>query len=194
MGNNDYLKVAKECVRLANEIKSIKNRRPPYLAGLAGEFLVMQKLHDRGLKPKPMGAQSGYDIQLEDGKRVEVRTSQSKREGVQAREKDVVDWGWRLKNRGKENKFDYVVCVALDERNIEDSECYMLSADEVDRAPSTTLPRFKKVEKKLWIYRSREAMDDIRRKNPQYLSDWEIEINQNRSKYLLDNRLGDLVR
>lgn len=187
----NYLQVAKEVVRLGNKVREVKGRFPTSFVGLAGEFLAMHRLAERGVRFSPKGAQAAYDIELNGGK-MEVRTSQSKDERVLPRRKGVVTWGWRLKDRGRDVKFDYVICVALDGFQIEDSMCYLLTRDEVDKAPRVKLPRFKAVEKKLSIYASLEEMEETRRYKPKYVPEWEAEINRNKIKYLLENRVNAL--
>jgi len=183
-----YARIARKAVQLGNCIKQVKGRFPTFLTGLTGEYLVMAWLMKKGLKFHPKGGQAGYDLELQGGIKIEVRTSLLKDEGIFSKEKKILNYGWRLKEKGRDVKFDYVICVALDERNVENSKCYVLTKSEVEKAPSIEVGRFKKVEKRLWIYRDLQTMNEAKRDKPKYVPKWEENININKDKYLLENR------
>jgi hypothetical protein len=97
MGRNkiNRLRASKEVMMLARKVKEVKGKVPTSLVGLAGEFLVMHKLTQKGLEFGSRGAQAGYDIRLMNGRKLEVRTSQLKDEGLFSEPVEL--WGWRLK-------------------------------------------------------------------------------------------------
>jgi len=183
-----YIRIAQKAVQLGNEIEHVKGRFPTFLVGLIGEYLAMAKLAGNGVKFYPKGGQACYDLQLEQGTKIEVRTSLLKNEGVFFGKRRIFNYGWRLKDRGKDVEFDYVICIALDRGNLEDSKFYILTKSEVQNAPSIEIGRFKKVEKRLWIYPSLETMNEAKEDKPQYVPKWEENINTNKDEYLLDNR------
>jgi hypothetical protein len=185
----NYLRIAQKTVQLGNEIEQAKGRFPTFLVGTAGEYLVMSWLKEKKVKFKPKGGQAGYDLELQGGARIEVRTSLLKDEGLFSKEERIRNYGWRLKDKGKEMKFDYVFCVALDKKKLDNSRCYVLTKDEAEKAPSLEFKRFKKVEKRLWIYVDLATMKKAKIDKPEYVPKWEEEINRNKDNYLLENRL-----
>lgn len=191
-----YERIANKAVRLGKDIKEAKGLHslPTFLVGLAGEYLIMQKLTEKGLKVHPKGGQGGYDLELSGGTKIEVRTSLLKDEGVFTKEKKIRNYGWRLKDRNKDINFDFILCVELDQGNISASKCYVLTAKEVERAPPITVPRFKKVEKRLWIYRDLQTMKKAKRDKPEYVPPWEENINQNKNQYEFENRWKMLLQ
>ena len=144
-------------------------------------MLVKAKLLEMGLRFKSRGGQAGFDIELEDsGKRIEVRSSLLKNEGIYP--KDVMFYGWRIKDEGKEVKYDYLVCVAFDEE-LANPRFYIFTKDEALQAGDVDIPRFKKVQKKLHLFRSIEEMEKAVRERPKYVTKWERKVNLNRSRY-----------
>jgi hypothetical protein len=191
VGNKiNYLRASREVMKLARKVKEVKSKVPTSLVGLAGEFLVMHKLSQKGLEFGSRGAQAGYDIRLKNGMKLEVRTSQLKNEGLFT--KPIELWGWRLKDVGRELSFDFLICVALDDHRVEDSKCYLFTREEVDGAPKVEVPRFNRLEKKLWIFPSLQTMKYAQRDRPKYVPQWEKKINRNKNRYLLESRLDML--
>jgi DNA polymerase/3'-5' exonuclease PolX len=134
-------------------------------------------------------------LELQGGVKIEVRTSLLKDEGIFSKEKKILNYGWRLKDKNKDIKFDYMVCVALDiERDIENSKCFVLTQQEVAEAPSIEISRFSKVEKRLWIFQDLDVMNEAKKDSPQYIHQWEENINRNKDQYLLETRWKKLSR
>lgn len=69
-----------------------------------GEYMVALKLFDMGLDPTVLPNQSGADIRLGNKKLVEVKTARWSG--------SLGHWGF---GRIQPDKFDYLVCVALDD-------------------------------------------------------------------------------
>jgi len=183
------MEIARRTVELGKKIADARKegKIPTLFVGIAGEFLVMAKLAQRKLPFEIKGGQAGHDFEL-NGKKLEVRTSRLKDEGFFSKGKNIRNFGWKLKGKGKDIKFDYVVCVALNETDVKNSKCYVLTKNEVEEAPPVKLPRFKKVEKRLWIFLDLQTMKKAKIDRPKYVSSWEENINLNRDKFLLDNR------
>ena len=81
---------------------------------LCGELLVKSKLRENGIPFIPKGRQTGFDSVLKaSGKKVEVRSSLLKNEGIYP--EGIMFHGWKIKDWDKEVKYDYLVCVAFDE-------------------------------------------------------------------------------
>lgn len=160
------------------------------MVGLAGEYLAMSWLTERRIQFRPKGGQAGYDLELLSGSRIEVRASLLKDEGLFYKEEKIRNYGWRLKDKDKDMKFDYVFCIALDKKKLDNSKCYVLTRKEAEKAPSLEFKRFKKVEKRLWIYADLATMKRDKRDKPNYVPKWEEKINKNKDKYLLENRLS----
>ncbi len=108
--NKTYTKAIQEIIHFKKAFDKIDPKIPRKLVGELGEFYTLQKLEKLGMQPEHKGGQGGYDIYLKDiNKRIEVRTSLWKNEGVYP-DKTIRFWGWRVENRNqkKDEKFDYL--------------------------------------------------------------------------------------
>ena len=90
--------------------------------------------------------------------------------------------GWRIKDRNKEVKYDYFVCVAFDE-GLTNQRFYIFTKEEAMKAGDVNIPRFRRVQKKLHLFRSLEEMEKAIKERPDYVTEWERRVNQNRHKY-----------
>jgi len=89
--------------------KNCERMNKSCVKGFLGELIVLQKLKSEGLDPIHLGKQSGVDINVK-GLKIDVKTSELKDDGFETK-----NWGWALKRKGKEIKYDVALCVALDE-------------------------------------------------------------------------------
>ena len=143
---NTYKRAIEEIVRFKEAFDSIEPKIPRKLVGELGEFYVLGKLEELGFKKlKHKGGQAGFDVYIEDnGKRIEVRTSLLKNEGLYP--EDVRFFGWRVKNRNqkKEGKFDIMIGVALDE-TFKKPKFYIFTHEEAFSVQDVEIGRFKNV-------------------------------------------------
>ena len=176
-----YLQAYQAIRRLAELLTELNEKAPTLLVGFCGELLVKSKLAENGIRFLSKGGQAGFDIELKDsGKRIEVRSSLLKNEGIYP--KDIMFYGWRIKDRDSEVKYDYLVCVAFDEE-LTNPRFYIFTRDEALQAGDVSIPRFKKVQKKLHLFRSVEEMERAIKERPKYVTEWERYVNLNSGKY-----------
>jgi len=91
-------------------------------------------------------------------------------------------YGWRIKDRNSEVKYDYLICVAFDE-GLANPRLYVFTRDEALQAGDVSIPRFRNVQKKLHLFRSLEEMEKAVRERPKYVTEWERYVNRNSGKY-----------
>ena len=74
------------------ELNKLGEKPSTFLVGLCGELLVKSKLLENGIPfISKGGGQAGFDIMLKNGKKIEVRTSLLKNEGIYP--KDIMFYG-----------------------------------------------------------------------------------------------------
>ena len=176
-----YLQAYQVIRRLVELLTELNEKVPTLLVGFCGELLVKSKLAENGIRFLSKGGQAGFDIELKDsGKRIEVRSSLLKNEGIYP--KDIMFYGWRIKNSNSKVKYDYLVCVAFDER-LTNPRFYVFTRDEALQAGDVSIPRFRNVQKKLHLFRSLEEMEKAVEERPSYVTEWERHVNRSRDKY-----------
>ena len=182
---NTYKKAIEEIVRFKETFDSIEPKIPRKLVGELGEFYVLSKLEELGFKKlKHKRGQAGFDVYIEDnGKRIEVRTSLLKNEGLYP--KDVRFLGWRVKNRNqkKEGKFDIMIGVALDE-TFQKPKFYVFTHEEAFSVQDVEIGRFKNVQKKIHLFESEKAYKEAIRSKPKLVTKYERYINEHQSEFL----------
>ncbi|MGQ9469805.1 MAG: hypothetical protein ACUVTD_08330 [Nitrososphaerales archaeon] len=166
---------------LVESLRNLNGKLPTFLVGFSGELLVKSKLMEDNIPFTSKGGQAGFDIVLKaSGKKIEVRSSLLKNEGIYP--EDVMFHEWRIKDRDKEEKYDYLVCVAFNE-GLTNPRFYIFTKEEAMKAGDVDIPRFRKVQKKLHLFRSLEEMEKAIKERPDYVTEWERQVNQSRSKY-----------
>ena len=105
---NHYKAASDSIIRLDKALSRV-GKKFPYLRGLAGEFLVIEKLKEKGFEVEPRSTAPKYDIRLVNcpRKRVEVKTSTVKPYW------GVDGYGWTVLRKGQEPSFDYLICVGI---------------------------------------------------------------------------------
>lgn len=156
---------------------------PPGLVGYAGELYAMHVL--RRFEPTWRGG--GYDIELMNGKKIEIRSSTLKHERSL---KNISVWGWRLQNRkGKyliPLKYDRVICIKFKD-GLANPECYVFTPSFVKKVGKVS--PFPKVARKIWLYRNSNDMKYASSQRKDLVTSSEIEFNKKQKKYLLRNNL-----
>lgn len=126
------------------------------LTGNLGEWLVMDRLIERGYEPTLYSAQHDYDIELSDGTRVEVKSGQY----------DVEDSLWRFDNIYPD-RFDILVAVKFEDE-FEQEVFYLFDADETANLPPRTMTN---PDDKRRLIRLREDPTRHRRSDMQTLNE-----------------------
>lgn len=178
------IKTIKKFYKSFSKFKNVNFPRRD-LFGEIGEFYVQSELGNK-FKVVPKGGQSGCDIFLpEIGKGIEVRTSTFKEEGFSNK---ISYWGWRLKNKGKPIKYDYVVLVALD--GLLNPRYFILSKKEVEKIKDTYVKRFKAVQKRLTLFVDWKDFLEAKKSSVKFLTNADRKFNKNPKIY--ENRWGKI--
>jgi len=185
---NTYKKAIKGIVRFKEAFDSIDPKIPRKLVGELGEFYVLERLERlEDLRFKKLihkGGQAGFDIHIEENdKKIEVRTSLPKNEGLYPG--NVRFFGWRVKNRNqkKEVKFDIMIGVALDE-TFRNPKFYIFTHEEAFLVQDVEIRRFKSVQKKIHLFESEESYKEAIRSKPELVTKYERYINKHQSEFL----------
>ena len=181
----NYTKAIGTIINFKKAFDKIDPQIPRKLVGEIGEFYVLQELKKLGFRPEHKGGQGGYDIYLKEiNKRVEVRTSLLKNEGVYPNEA-IRFWGWRVEDRNqkKAKKFDYLIGVALDD-NFSKPKFYIFSYEEAFSVGNVKIGRFKNVKKKVHLFENKMAYKKALKLKPNLITPYERQINLNPYKFL----------
>jgi len=165
--------------------RDINPRIPNKIVGEMGEYYVLRELHRKGCRDiAHKGGHSGFDILLTNkGIKIEVKTSLLKNEGLFP--EGINFYGWRVKTRGqkKDEKFDILICVALD-RYFQDSKFYIFTYDEAYSAADVNLGRFKSVQKKINLFENKDALKKAERAKPEYVTDLDRLVTKTPARFL----------
>jgi len=183
--NHDYTKAIKAIIHFKKVFDRIDPKTPKKLVGEIGEFYVLKELKRLGFEPEHRGGQGGYDIYLKKlDKKIEVRTSLPKNEGVYPDEK-ILFWGWRVENRNqkKVQKFDYLIGVVLD-NNFVKPNFYIFTHKETFRVGDTMIGRFRNIKKKIHLFENKKAYSKALKLKPKLVTSFERRINKFPSLFL----------
>ena len=174
----DYKKAIKTITDFRKAFDVIDPKTPRRLVGDLGEFYVLQQFKKLGLDPEHKGGHGGYDIYLKkNNKRIEVRTSLLKNEGVYL--KEIEFFGWRVENMNQKRseKFDYLVCVALDDKFIK-PKFYIFTYKEAFMVDDVNIGRFKNVKKKIHLFKDIKTYKTaLKSKQSHLITSYEKKIN-----------------
>lgn len=165
-------------------LDSIVPRIPRKMAGDLGEFYVLLAMEKEGYDFTHKSGQAGYDILLNDpAKRIEVRTSLLKNEGIYP--KGINFYGWRVKDREarKEDKFDILICVALDS-TFKKPKFYIFTKKEAFSAGNVHIGRFPRIQKKINLFENLRAYKKAIEARPKLVTDLERSFNLNSNLFL----------
>lgn len=180
----NYQKAIRAILMFKSNIDTIDPRVPRKIAGDLGEFYVLGELEKRGFKTEHKGGHAGCDIYIpEINKRVEVRTSLLKNEGIY--DKSINFFGWRIQSWGqkKVNKFDILVCVALDETFVK-PKFYILTCKEALDVDDVHIPRYPNIKKKICLYENLNAFNAAIKTKPTLVTRSERIFNRSAHKFL----------
>jgi len=186
-----YQHVINAFLLFKKSLDGIAPRIPRKMAGDLGEFYVLQVLQKLRYDCTHISGQAGYDILLNNPtRRIEVRTSLLKNEGIYP--KGINFYGWRVKDRGarREDKFDILVCVALDD-SFTKPKFYVFTKEEAFSAGDVHIGRFPRIQKKITLFENRVAYQEAIKAKPKLVTKFERYFNQN-SRVFLDkwSKLG----
>ncbi len=180
----NYREAIEEILRFKKPFDRIAPRIPKQLVGGLGEFYVLRKLEKLGLQPEHKGGHSGYDIYLADDKRIEVRTSLWKNEGVYP-DKSIRFWGWKVESRNqkKQEKFDYLIGVGLTD-DFSKPQFYIFTYKQAFSVGNTLIRRFSNIKKKIHLFENKRAYRKAIKLRPALVTPYERRINLKKSKFL----------
>jgi len=181
----EYKKAIRTILDFKKAFDKIDPKIPRKLVGEIGEFYVLKALQERSFSSEHRGGQGGYDIYLKKiDKRVEVRTSLLKNEGVYP-DKTILFWGWRIENRNqkKTKKFDYLIGVAIDDKFV-NPKFYIFDYKQAFSAGDVRIGRFRNVKKKIHLFENKRSYRKAVKLKPDLITSFEREVNLNPSKFL----------
>lgn len=165
-------------------LDKIAPRIPRKMACDLGEFYVLQAMEKMGYDFTHKSGQAGHDILLNDPvKRIEVRTSLLKNEGIYP--KGINFYGWRVKDREahKEDKFDILICVALDD-TFKKPRFYIFTKKEAFSVGDVHIGRFPRIQKKINLFENIEAYKKAIKVKPELVTKFERYFNLNSRLFL----------
>lgn len=183
--NNTYTKAVKEILRFKKAMDKVEPKIPKKLVGDLGELYALNKLEMIRLRPERKGGHGSYDIYLKGiKKRIEVRTSLWKNEGVYKNE-SILFWGWKVENRNQKRsgKFDYLVCVGLTDE-FTNPRFYVFTYQEAFKVGDVEIGRFKNVKKKIHLFKNKNSYIKALKLKPEYITPFERQINRFPSRFL----------
>src|SRR3989338_3804186 len=184
MPKTDYTKAISAILQFKRTFDKIDPKIPRKLVGEIGEFYALQKLEKMDLQPEHKGGQGGYDIYLKKiNKRIEVRTSLWKNEGVYPDE-TIRFWGWRVENMNqkKSEKFDYLIGIGLDD-DFNKPKFYIFTYKEAFSVGDTMIGRFNNIKKKIHLFENKRVYQKAVKLKPVLVTPYERRINLNQSKF-----------
>lgn len=184
MRNKNKLAI-RAILKFKRDFDRIDPKIPRKLVGEIGEFYAMQRLIDKGFLPEHRGGQGGYDIHLADiNKRIEVRTSLLKNEGIFL-DQTMRFYGWRVQNRNqkKRQKFDYLIGVALDDKFLK-PKFYIFTYKEAFSVGDVLIGRFNNVKKKISLFENKTTFKKALKQKPKFVTKFERYINRNPKRFL----------
>ncbi|MFX1484785.1 MAG: hypothetical protein ACFFCP_16530 [Promethearchaeota archaeon] len=190
---------------LQNALKALRNahlalerigKTEPSLLGLAGEILVMLKLHDLDIGFQPKGGQAPFDILLTETKpykKIEVRTSPLKQWLNKKINTTLSGHVWSLMRKNQPPKYDLIVCVAINtiDQGFDDVNFYLFTNDEVISAEEINHQRFS-VSKLLHLPSSQEDFRNMSKLTTEDYTEWEREVYPRIDDYRLESRIPQL--
>ena len=179
----DYEEAIKGIINFKKTFDNIDPKIPKKLLSYLGECYVLKELENRNFLVKHKGGQAGYDILIQNNnKRIEVRTSLLKNEGLYPQ--DIMFYGWRvLEHKQSEDKFDYLIGVAMDE-NFEKPNFYIFTQKEALSVEDVKINRFQKIKKKIHIFQNLNDLKKAKETRPQITTEYEMYINRNLNEFL----------
>lgn len=179
-----YKKAIKTILNFKKIFDKIEPKIPRKIVSDLGEFYVLNELEKRRFNCVHKGGQAGYDIYLDElDKRVEVRTSLLKNEGIF--KKGINFFGWRVKDRNQKriDKFDVLVCVALDDKFIK-PKFYIFTHKEAFTVDDVHIGRFPNVQKRIALFENKAAFKEAVKTKPKLVTKFERSFNLHPSKFL----------
>lgn len=167
------------------EIESDKKKKiPKRLVADLGEIYCLNELSNRFDDVTPKGGQGSFDIRVgEYNKRIEVKTSTLKNDGLYKKQIDF--WGWTVSREGQKNehKFDILLGIALD-NSWRNPEFYIFDYDEAYVNNSNVqLKRFKNIQKKIHIFQSEDDLAIAQSISPDEITEREVYFNDHKSEF-----------
>lgn len=209
-------KKCKACIKLIlTAIKRFNqmNHSSGRLIGDLGEFYVFYELLKHGYSPQFKGGAAGYDIEMYIGgkiRRIEVKTGTQnslrnlgfyKQKGVKSEMLPLYyecsdAFGWTIKHKRKNVKFDFLVCVGISKEGYTPLGYYIFTREEMKSFKGIRIRRYKKTPNEILVLVSdiRNLKSILRdsgyKKVRNAFSKDVLRINLNKAKHL--NRWGKI--
>src|SRR3989338_7595864 len=180
-----YKEAIRAIINFKKVFDKINPKVPRKLVGEIGEFYLLKKFKNLRLNPENKGGRGGYDIYLKEiDKRIEVRTSLLKNEGIFS-DKSIRFWGWRVegRNQKKSEKFDYLVCVALDD-NFANPRFYIFTHEQAFSVGDVLIGRFNNVKKKITLFETKNSYRKALKIKPEFVTGFERMVNNKPQQFL----------
>lgn len=175
---SNYQNAIDELLKFKDVFDGIDPRVPNKLLYAVGEFYVLKELEERGFNDiEHKGGQSGCDIRVNNGKRIEVKTSRLKNDSGP---KDIFYYGWKVQNKNQKNtdKFDTMVCVGLD-NDFRNPKFYIFTNKEAFSVGETNHKRYTRIAKRILLFENEAAYEKALTSYPDIIvDDFEKYINE----------------
>lgn len=125
--------------------------------GFLGELVVMEMLEKENIKFTPKGNQSGIDIELENGVKIDVKLSLLKHE----LKKLPKNYGWALTKNIDKIACTHYVCVALNE-DLSIKNFYIFKSADIKKFKKSPLSQFKNVINAFMILEDPKSLDSLK--------------------------------
>lgn len=176
-------KAIKAIINFKKVFDKIEPKVPRKLAGDMGEFYVLRELENNGFKCEHKGGYAGCDIYIPDvNKRIEVKTSLLKNEGIFNKGINFYGWKFQNKNQKRIEKFDILVCVALDDEFI-NPNFYIFTYQEAFSVEDVNIRRYPSIKKKICLFENKRALKEAIRTKPELVTKFEKYFNLNALRF-----------
>lgn len=172
-----------------------KNPLRKSLMGKYGELLVASWFKKKGFDvSKVEGNLTSYDL-IVNGQKIEVRSSELKRE--RAFPENIQAWGWKLQTRDrgekpKKIKYDYIILAQLFE-NWEKYNLYVFSKNEIEIMRPTFFTGYQTVARAIYLFKNKLKEAQKYDKHKMITKEC-IKFNKNPKRYLLNLRVNKIFQ
>jgi len=189
-----YNNAINEILKFKTVFDDIDPKVPAKLLPVLGEYYVMRELENNQFKNiVHRGGQSGFDILVDSRKngkqtRIEVKTSRFKSDDSKFKELSYYGWVVEKKNQKNKNKFDVLVCVALN-GDYEKPLFYVFTHEEAFHVEEANNKRYTSLRKRIILFKEPDTFNQsVKDKN--LLEGTNLELNLNPLKY---NNKWDII-
>lgn len=125
---NEYNDIYWKIAEIMESCKKTMGRIDAGLVGVAGSFWVMSILSREGMSFMPKFGRYRYDIKLDNGKTIEVKSSTLK-------VSNVAYYAWNAQKRPDSLRYDFLWCVAIPENLKLEPSSYLFTKAQIEKMP-----------------------------------------------------------